>query len=81
MGGFLLCIRSAWGISYWVSGPSRGLGGFLRKRIYTVAIIQYLFPAPIEAWVGSYLVGKKEKNEFSFIVSGPYRGMSGFLRW
>ena len=37
------------------------------------------FPAPREVWGGSYLVGKKEKNEFGFIVSGPSRGLGSFL--
>ena len=40
---------------------------------------EIMFPAPREVCVGSYLVGKKEKNEFSFIVSGPSRGLGSFL--
>ena len=79
MGGFLQYVRCILlDIPLSVSGPYRGMGGFLPSSAELYISKYNMFPAPLEVWVVSY--GSKFKVWFCGTkVSGPSRGMGGFL--
>ena len=59
-----------------VSGPSRGMGGFLQLQV-TQAQVE-MFPAPREVWVGSYCYANNVRQPIQS-VSVPPRGLGRVL--